>query len=570
MSERFTIDTDADGVRDLRNLRQSLRTQVGQTAGHGPPAARSTPIVVELDTDLPAGDFATHPATQVRLNPNTQAWETVRAVQIRKLSEAAISAAVGGQTNRLIARQVSNLGWCVEDGSSSVSSVINESACCGLVLHEDRLTEEFTSGQTTYKGPLWFRFAAPKLYCCADCDPEGVSDTALSLVDQDISLKFDVDDEVWYSAEVDCGDTHKVRWVWDLVSGEMQFVERDPLDESTIVLAVWRVSPDVMPYDARHPIRLEFRTAVIGCYLCCDPACLRPQPPEGPCTSSPGCNRVWPLTAQIELPEALTDSDSYDGSYTEQQVGAGTQDVFDRWGTADDANGLLTLESIDTETFDPHDPDATQSCIWTSRKLFNRWIRFEAETATRSASVTVTDIDLDDPAGAGNPYTNCGETGTFGETITYCTSLQWGIEWHMNFEPDGSGGFRVRLHLRRYVARYFTYHDGSGDLTVVEPPLTQGASWVVDHTTPFISNPGGGNEFQPSSGSHGSSIGVWEMADPCNTDAPWTLSKIYDAYEVYGSDPDLRCIDNLPETLTLHLAVPPKSRRKNCEGGQSP
>lgn len=117
MSDLIQIVTDADGVRDLREVRRQLR---GADVTADIPQSRQAQrtIIVEITADIAADDFDPQPADQVVLLADGSGWEKVQPVHVRLLSGAGMSASEESPV-RTVAIRMGNLGWCVtQDGGS--------------------------------------------------------------------------------------------------------------------------------------------------------------------------------------------------------------------------------------------------------------------------------------------------------------------------------------------------------------------------------------------------------------------------------------------------------------------
>lgn len=111
MSDLIQIVTDADGVRDLREVRRQLR---GADVTADIPQSRQAQrtIIVEISDDISAEDFDPQPADQVVLLADGSGWEKVQPVQVRLLSGAGLSASEDSPV-RTVAVRLGNLGWCI-------------------------------------------------------------------------------------------------------------------------------------------------------------------------------------------------------------------------------------------------------------------------------------------------------------------------------------------------------------------------------------------------------------------------------------------------------------------------
>ena len=103
MKNEYLITTDQQGVRDFRNLRQSLdvRSVVPEVRT---PADGQVNVVVEipgtLDTD--------QPTTVAQVTLVNGEWVKVRDRQVRRIGSGSVSGPV-----RMIATRVGSLGLCV-------------------------------------------------------------------------------------------------------------------------------------------------------------------------------------------------------------------------------------------------------------------------------------------------------------------------------------------------------------------------------------------------------------------------------------------------------------------------
>lgn len=131
---QYTLKTDRDGVRDLRELRRQLHNGEAETSEQFRSPGPDT--IVELLADVAADDYTEQDAYIVKLEGN--AWVRQRLVKVRKVGTGAITA-TSGEPFRAIASRIGNLGLCVvvSSGGNGGCSTCCTSVRTGNLLHPD-------------------------------------------------------------------------------------------------------------------------------------------------------------------------------------------------------------------------------------------------------------------------------------------------------------------------------------------------------------------------------------------------------------------------------------------------
>lgn len=163
MPQNYHIQTDAAGVKKLRRLLQDQPTVPGSVPTTLPPEMPAGAIILELDADSPTTPTQ---ATAKQVTWRNGAWETVRkTVSYRNISGTAIEATAENPT-RVIARPISNLGYCVEGPVTASESVlyVPTGTCCGECTDEANL--QMAGGR-----PVHLQFNPPTIYCCPQDSP---------------------------------------------------------------------------------------------------------------------------------------------------------------------------------------------------------------------------------------------------------------------------------------------------------------------------------------------------------------------------------------------------------------
>ena len=166
MAEDYYLQTDAEGVRDFRRLRQTAHVQPGSDVSPLRDDPEETAIVVELLTHLPDDNFDQHDAQRVRWTGSE--WETIGLVKVRKVTAPGIEATQpDGYAVRVFARVVGNLGYCIDTAAATNAGINVQTTtqhCCGKCLDADDLPT-VSDGGTDFAVGL--RVALPVLTCCA-------------------------------------------------------------------------------------------------------------------------------------------------------------------------------------------------------------------------------------------------------------------------------------------------------------------------------------------------------------------------------------------------------------------
>lgn len=304
----YQLTTDRHTARKLRDIAAAAET--GALVGVRPASRANTSkssVIVKLISEIEATDYSQHPAKLMKLVAGV--WtETGQTVLVRKINGTAIAA----DGTRLVARPISNLGLCVDGiGTAESTYPLPTSYCCGGCVSISRTSPGGKAAATSYK------FMPPYVACCLDCET-GNGDTATDIISGEQSLTWDGTDELFVSADADCGDDGTtVRWELNVDDNTLIFRESTGTALATYTAAL--ASPDWL-----CPQRMELSAFNSDCYVCGHEACVKPtagEPSVGcfGCDSSEEFGPIWSLdpSDSFIIADPLTESESYtynDGS----------------------------------------------------------------------------------------------------------------------------------------------------------------------------------------------------------------------------------------------------------------